>query len=50
MNNKKAQIPEAVLILIAIALCGSALYYSVNYTSTRAESIDISKAASMFDE
>ena len=46
MNNK-AQIPEAVLILVAIALCATALYYVYAFAATQAKAVDITGAVNM---
>ncbi|MEM2956196.1 MAG: hypothetical protein QW041_01290 [Candidatus Pacearchaeota archaeon] len=48
--NSKSQIPEAVLILIALVVCGTTLYYIVTYGTIKAETININKSIDIFNE
>ena len=50
MKNKRAQVPEAVLLLLVIAICGTALYYSVMYKSDKAEVISLFKSLEIYND
>lgn len=45
----KAQVSVAVLLLIIIAVCGSALYYAAIFKSITPDAVNIGKSADMFE-
>jgi len=47
---KKGQLPEGILILLVVAMCGMSLYYASAYSAEKAKAIDIGNAVTLSND